>query len=150
MKTWLKIENDVVVCLVRQTETPPDDENGYWIIQPHPLAGPGWSYTNGELTRPNGYTWFVLTKTAFLERFTADELASIRAAAPSNEAVRLCMEHIDGLDKISVQAPRILRAIETLVSNGLLAKDRANSLIEPAKPHEEAPITIPTIDVDGP
>lgn len=148
MKTWLKINDGVVICLVRQPETPPDDESGFWIVQPHPFAGPGWLYSDGQLSRPPNFPWMVITKTAFLNRFTAEELAAIRAS--SNEAVIQAIDHIDSLDKINVIAPQIINCVNVFAANGLIAQERSSSFLEPAKPHEEAPITIPTSDGDAP
>jgi hypothetical protein len=148
MKTWLKIHDGVVVCMVRQTETPPDDETGFWIVQTHALAGPGWLYEDGQLLKPPGFLVMVVTKAAYLSRFTSDELAAIRES--TNEDVKLAIELIDGMEKISVIAPSIINCINVFASNGLIAEERASSFLEPARPHEEAPITIPTLDGDAP
>lgn len=148
MKTWLKIYDGVVVSLVRQSETPPDDETGFWIVQPHALAGPGWLYSDGVLSRPPDFVWMIVTKDAYLTRFTAEEIAAIRAS--TNEDVQFAIATIDGLDKINVVAPQIINCVNVFAANGLIAPERASSFLEPAKPHEEAPITIPTLDGDAP
>lgn len=148
MKTWLKIYDGVVISMVRQTQTPPNDETGFWIVQPDVFAGPGWLYADGKLSRPPNFPWMVLTTTGFLNRFTAEELAAIRAS--SNEAVVRAIEHIDSLDKISVIAPAIINCVNVFASNGLIAPERASSFLEPAKQHEEALVAVPTLDGDEP
>jgi hypothetical protein len=148
MKTWLKIHDGVVICMVRQTETPPDDETGFWIVQTHALSGPGWLYENGKLLKPPGFLWMLVTKTAYLSRFTSEELTAIRES--TKEEVKLAIDLIDGMDKISVISPAIINCINVFTSNGLIAEERASSFLEPAKPHEEASITIPTLDGDAP
>jgi hypothetical protein len=148
MKTWLKIHDGVVICMVRQSETPPDDETGFWIVQPHAFAGPGWLYADGEVTRPPNFVWMVVTNEAYLARFTAEEIAAIRAS--TNENAQLAIATIDGLEKVHVVAPQVINCINVFAANGLIATERASSFLEPAKPHEEAPVTIPTSDGDTP
>jgi hypothetical protein len=151
MNTWLKISNGVVINVVTQDEVPPNDDLGDWVLQTNPMQGPGWFYDqNGVLTRPKNQPWFVITKQAFIDRFSESEWAAIQSASSSDSAVKESVDLISGLEKVILPSSSILRAIESFVNSGCILRERANDLIAPAEDGEEAEIVIPSVPQDGP
>jgi hypothetical protein len=151
MNTWLKISNGVVINVVKQDATPPDDELGAWVIQTHPMQGPGWFYDeSGVLRRPLDQPWFLITKSAFISRFTTAEWSALVAAADGNQGVKDSFSWLDGVDKVALPSPLARQAIEAFVNSGCVARERAAELIVPARAGEEAETAIPTAGGEEP
>jgi hypothetical protein len=151
MNTWLKIYNNVVINVVTQESTPPDDELGKWVLQTNPMQSPGWFYDEtGVLRRPVDQPWFIITKQAFIDRFTTDEWSAIQQNALNTPAIQSALEYLNGVEKVALPASSTLRAIEAFVNSGCVTRERANELIVAAHEDEVADITAPSVPSEGP
>jgi hypothetical protein len=144
MNTYLRICNGVVVTAVTQSELPPDDESGFWIVKPDIFSGPDWLYENGVLRRPDSIAWFLLKGPAFVARFTRAEWEAIQQTASNDADVADCLTYMSS-EKISVVSRQTLDAMQTLIAKALITSDRVGELTSPAKGDEAANAVAPEI-----
>lgn len=78
---------------------------------------------------PTVVTPYIVSKLAFLDRFTPEELAGLLAAAPSNLTVQVILKRFDSAQEITVNDPRTIMGVSALVPMGLLTADRAAQIL---------------------
>ncbi len=139
MPNWIRLENDLVV------ETTDTDPKGRF----HPdlkwtkaatsvLAGMvkqvDGSYATPEPAPENAAPLLQppspLTKLAFMNQFTMDELAAIYTAAKTEVMVEVFLDKLKLAEHVDVTDPQTIGGLQALVASGLLTEARVQEVLQ--------------------
>lgn len=71
-----------------------------------------------------------LTKLAFMERFTMEELAAIYTAAKTNVMVEVWMDKLKLASEVDLGDPATISGVQALAASGLLTEARAQEVLQ--------------------
>lgn len=95
-------------------------------------AGIGWTYADGVFTPPVVVPpppVRVLSKVAYLKRFTQTERINIRAAAAVNPVVDDYVQLLNLTNEVDLDAPDTVGGVNALEAAGLLSAGRAAEIL---------------------
>lgn len=133
---YVVVENGVVINrVVSESALEPN-----WFASE--IAQIGWTY-DGTTFRPPPPapppppTW-IITKVAFVSRFTSPEYVGIVAAANSDPTVQAWYDLLFIANSIDLEDQRTIDGVNFMVTKNLLTSDRASEILNtPAAPNEK-------------
>lgn len=90
-------------------------ESGEWVTPERPAPTPS----------P------VLTRLAFMDRFTTAELVGIYTAAKTNVETEIWLDKVKAAEDINLTDPRTREAVAMLEAGGLIGQGRADEILTP-------------------
>lgn len=90
-------------------------ENGEWVTPPQPAPEPS----------P------ILTRLAFMDRFTTAELVAIYTEAKTSVEVEIWLDKVKAAENIDLTDPRTREALAMLEAGGLIGEGRADEISTP-------------------
>lgn len=111
---WTKAATSVEAGMVKQ----PDDSYAF----PEPAAE--------NASPPANTPALPLTKLAFMNRFTLDELAAIYTAAKTEVMVEVFLDKFKLAEHVDVTDAHTVAGLQTLAANGLLTAARVQELLQ--------------------
>jgi len=73
----------------------------------------------------------VLTRLAFMDRFTTAELVAIYTAAKSDVETEIWLDKVKAAENIDLTDPRTREAVAMLEAGGLIGEGRADEILTP-------------------
>ena len=134
MKRWAEVGTNIVGLIVEQ-ETQPTIP-GIWVDITGQSVGPDFIYQNGSFFPP-ATAAPIITKLAFLTRFTDAEYTNILSASKTDIQVQAWNEKLALATQVNLQDQRTIDGVEMLVPKNLLTQQRATEILTaPVKSNE--------------
>lgn len=76
-----------------------------------------------------------ITKTKFLNRFTAQEKAAILAAGDSSMSMRVYLFDLNNADEVDITHAEVIAGVQAMEAAGLLASGRSVQILSPVQDH---------------
>jgi len=86
--------------------------------------------TQAALTTPPAVPPRVITKLAFMNRFTMEELAAIYTAAKTEVMVEVFMDRLKLAEYVDVTDPQTRAGLQALAASGLLTEARVQEILQ--------------------
>ena len=140
MPNWIRIDNDLVV------ETTDTDPKGRfhpdlkWTkaavsVQAGMVKQADGSFAFPEPAPENAiadaqHPTTPLTKLAFMNRFTMDELVAVYTAAKTEVLVEVFLDKLKLAEHVDVTDPQTIAGLQALAASGLLAETRVQEVLQ--------------------
>lgn len=140
MPNWIRLDNNQVL------ETTDTDPKGRfhsdlkWIkaatsVEAGMVKQPDGSYAFPEPAPENAHptaptTAMPLTKLAFMNRFTMEELAAIYTAAKTEVLVEVFLDKLKLAEHVDVTDPHTIGGLQALAASGLLSEARVQAVLQ--------------------
>ena len=111
---WIKAATSVEVGMVKQAD------GSYAFPEPAPENAPPTAST----------TAMPLTKLAFMNRFTMEELAAIYTAAKTEVLVEVFLDKLKLAEHVDVTDPHTIGGLQALAASGLLTEARVQAVLQ--------------------
>ena len=141
MNRWAYVYG-VSICTVIEQDTTPSVvldpwPNGFWVQCPD-WVGPDCVYENGEFLKiPPPPLLPIITKVAFISRFTPQEYVGVVAATKTDVEVQAWYDLFQAANVVDLSDPRTIAGVNSFVTKGLLTQERANAILtDPVQDNE--------------
>lgn len=81
----------------------------------------------------------VITKVAFISRFTPEEYVGVVGATKTNVAVQAWYDLFQAATTVNLKDPRTVAGVNSFVTDGLLTQERANEILTAPITGDERP-----------
>lgn len=96
-----------------------------------PMPDEGWTFQNNTFIQPIGYQIkdMKVTKLAFRQRFTMNEMAAVYTAMAANVVVKIMIDNLSMATYVDLSRTDTIQGVYYMVSIGLLTAERANQIL---------------------